>query len=282
MDIKKLAVILSLFIVGSVFAVDFPIPQPPQGQMIDTHSIAMGGINVTSYVYRSSKKKSELVDYYKELFDKKEFKLILDQKDSSRDKRLLRYRREDLVMTVAILPKDGETEVVIAKYIQPEGTAPPEERKMSFQEMLGQMPKEDEAGGDLDVVPRPPDSVRIHSYVRGNVAVIIYNSAISVESLRDFYDNQMGLHGWKKNKDIATGEVARSYNTEKGLKKASPMGMSFASDVNVGQLMQGGRKLLFHGRMGSADITLLNAGSEDEPLTIVTINYREDEEIYGE
>jgi len=265
------AIFLPIILSSAQTSLDFKVPQPPESKLLHTKLVELANTDVQTVLYTSREDEAAILEYYQQFFSSQGFEAILDKQRQTRNKRLLRFKKDDLVVSIALLSKLEETEVVVAKYLQPEGAPPIEELKPSLKDSMFALPKEDCEGEDLDIIPRPPDSVRLLSLDRGNMVTLSYATSLFVEEARDFYKLNMPYQGWEIKQEMAAADGLNAYKRTTG---KSSLGVKAPFEgFNVEQVIRDSYLLEFYGRFGRANITILPNFMDRESGSMVQINY---------
>lgn len=249
----------------------FSVPKPPQSELMDTHQMRMGGADVNSFLYSSPASQDQIMRYYEDYFRQKEFETIFN--NTYNKKRVLRVKKEDRIVNVAAMPKDGNEEVVIAHYLLPKGASPFEELKSSWEESISYLPKEDKPGEDLSFIPRPPESIRVGRIDHENRTYITYISTEPVGELKEFYKNNMAIHGWAMAKELDIQEAVNKYRGMVGSKKAFKPDLP--SGISMDELIAGGSILNFQGQLGKAQINVVNLSGKNQG-SFVQVEYAQE------
>ena len=304
----KIIVILSIaifFLSGISSAekigLDFNVPGPPAGEEIDTTSFTFGGGQIQAIAYESPKNQYEIAMYYDNFFKEKGFRKLLDgdvleeemQKIKSGgqdlrgllggkmpeiDIRKIRFKKDELVIDVMLSSKKQTvTDVIIAKHLQPAGAPSLEERKLSiYDDTFVRLPKEDLAGEDLRIIPRPPESIRWNRIDRGRQTILSYASPLSVDELSGFYRRNMPYQAWELQEEMSTGDMAVDYQKATGGKKLN-FTSPFADGENLNKIVDDGSFLDFKGRFGSARIMIFPNFIDRKEGSVIQIIYKEED-----
>lgn len=272
-----LVIILLLLTRGgySQVGLDFEVPLPPDSELKGTKVFQLGGHAVNALLYSSKEEYSAIVQYYQSALEGLGFQRIMNERDRKTEGRLLRFRKDDLVISIALTPKFGSTEVVIAKYVQPEGAPEPEKWRPSWKDSLFALPKQDLPGEDVRFIPRPPESVRWLSRVTSSQAQLIYSTSLSVNEAREFYRSRMSQDGWVLQRETATAETINSYQRQTGksfLRAENPL----ADGENLNSVIQDSYLLHFKGSSGSIRITVFPNFVDRKNGAVVEIKYAQE------
>jgi len=220
---KKLIIfILTVFITTFAIAQEtknFEVPLPGNSSFIEAKDLIMSGRPIQVSLYQSSDDPEKIIDFYANYFEGQEFKKTVDKEDPKKGIHRLRFKKDDLVVSIAVRPSGGNTELVIAKYTQQPGEPEPEDAKPSVKDTLLALPKKDVAGFDLSQVPRPPDSIRMMSTKSGKIAILLYMTSLSVEESVSFYKETLDFEGWEIQNEQAAKDGVEAF--EKNTKRKS-------------------------------------------------------------
>lgn len=214
----KTSLVLSILLILPIFSfaqqgLDFNIPAPEASQLAEERSYNLGSIPVKAFLYDSTKDEYSIIGYYQNFFNEHGFEKVSDKRFESIKLRIIKFKKEDLIVSIAIESKFGGAKVVINKYLQTEGSPSPEEQLASLKNSpLFSIPKEDQPGKDLSFIPRPPDSVRWLNKVTSQQVLLIYSTVLPLQELKQFYLNNMPSYGWQLTKGIATKDTIRAYD----------------------------------------------------------------------
>jgi hypothetical protein len=273
----KWLVTVAIFLTVSAEAgigLDFDVPKPPESQLLMSMPISFGGKSVQTFRYKSQASKFDIADFYERFFEQEEFEKILDKEEKKRNKRLLRFKRDNLVVSVAILSRFTQTEIVLAKYIELEGDLPPEELRPSISDSLINLPQEDAQGKDLLIIPRPPDSVRWASTQRGQNTFLVYSTSLTVEEIKDFYKLNMPYQNWELEAELITEDALQAYKEVTG-KKSLEFPSVFSDGENIEDIIKDAYVLDFQGQYGRSRITIFPNFVDRKLGSIIQIVYTE-------
>jgi hypothetical protein len=253
---------------------NFNVPVPPESEIIETRNPVFGeDTAVPTVVYRSREDKDKIVKYYQDFFKKEGFSNILDKQYSTVDKELLRFRKDDLVVSVAVYIRSEETHVTIAKYLQPEGSPSPEDMKPSVEKGdFIKLPQKDAPGADLSFVPRPPESVRWLSNEK--LGTLMYLSRFTVKEVRNFYKEKLSSYGWALERDISTAESLAKYQAMAG-KDYPAIGSPFSDGEDFNSVIKESYFLNFKSQRGDLRIVIFPNFVDRQIGSMVQINYKE-------
>jgi len=255
---------------------DFSKFQPPQSTLVDTHTMNLGGRDFFSAVYASGLTMPQIIEYYQNLFVEEEYALILDRKVKKVGK-LIRFKRGDHVVSIALLPKKNQTQVAISQYLQ-RADSPSlslEGLDLSWQEFMEIFPKKEWPGEDIDIIPRPPESVRVLSMGRAKSKILHYSSPISAQEVKEFYAEVLPSYGWYMVKEVSMKDTLKLYKETTG--KEILKGVPFFPGVNLEELIAGGYVLYYNNseENARAQIQVFNLYPRQERGAEVQIHYEE-------
>jgi hypothetical protein len=251
----------------------FNVPVPPNTSLLYTKELRMMGRQIMTNVYATNEDADGACDYYRNFFHQQDFQKIIDKLNVRTKKRLLRFKKDELVVSIAVLVKEGEIKIVVAKYLEPAGALPIEKVRPSVKDSLFVLPKEDLPGRDLAEVPRPPESVRITSRDFGATATIMYTTTFTVESALDFYRQNMPSQ-WVLARETAVGKAIRAYKDVSG-KKNIGIESPFSDGEDFEQVISDGYVLNFIAGSSSAQITIFPNFIDRKLGSMVQIVYSE-------
>lgn len=270
--------IILVFWVGLAYPelnLDFQVPGPPQGELLDSKALRLGGRDIRTFLYNSKENQYDIAAYYQRFFEGQEFWNILDKAKQHNGSRILRFKKQDLVVSISIMPDIDETQVVIAKYLQPEGSLSPEETKPSVKDSLFALPEQDKPGEDLMVIPRPPESIRWMSKKLDRGQFLIYATALPVAETVRFYKAQMPYRAWRLQEETATSNTLETYKQITGRKDLGVQ-TPFSDGEDLNQIVNDSYILNFRGSFGEAQITVFPNFVDRQLGSIVQINYNKD------
>lgn len=255
---------------------DFEIPTPPGARLLETRPVSIGGRKINTSLYESKQELKDIIEYYQRFFKENNFKLVLDEKGRPENRRLLRFKKEELMVSIAFLEKGEKREIVVGKYLQPEGLPEIDDTPVSLKDFP--LPQRDVAGRDLRIVPRPPESVRWMCEERGSRITLLYASSLSAERIREFYRQQMYAQGWQMGDEIPISEAVKAYKQASG-KKHLDLQMPFKDAENLEEIISGAYFLEFRGKVEGretkVDITIFSNFIDKKLGSIVQIEYGE-------
>jgi len=245
---------------------------PEDARLADTHTMRLGKLDVNSRLYFTAQPLDQVVIFYKIFFAREGFLPVFDK--SEKPKRLLRFKRNDEVVSIALRPQGAQTQIVIARYLQPFGAPSPEETRFSWGDLVQSLPKKDQTGTDISIVPRPPQSVRLGGGKLYNITMLLYSTQGPPGQICEFYKLQMAALGWQLAQEYDMGKKSEEFKREfpKKLKPAQ-INLPF-TDVTFEQLISGGRMLIFTGERGEAELMMVNSLSKGQE-TLVLIKLTE-------
>ncbi|MBI4982890.1 MAG: hypothetical protein HZC15_07170 [Candidatus Omnitrophica bacterium] len=271
MRIKLLSVFLLLLIIaGNLYAQEeLNVPEPPKAVMLDTREIELGGLKIQSFLFESQTLPENISKFYLEFFNKNKFEPEREAVDKNTN--LLRFRKEDLVINIAITPSAGKARVVIAQYHQPQGVPGPEELLRNWKNSQQFFPKTDVAGEDLEAIPRPPESIRIFYNKNKITTYIFYSSQDSVKNLVNFYRYKMLSFGWEAQEPINMQEEFERVKNSPMNKKIPQIPLT---GISVGKLVEGGYILKFKSSAGKVEISIFNNNyGPDVQGSLIQVSY---------
>lgn len=248
---------------------DSSVSRPPKTELVETHTVRLGGRDIFSSRYMSVLPMDEVMRYYKDFFIDAGFNIILNRESSQQ--KFLRFKKDDAVVNVMVMSKEGGTQLVISEYAQPPGMPSLEETRPSWQELMALLPKEDQPGQDLEFIPRPPESIRLLYLPRNGTIHLVYSSAKPVEEVRVFYKNHMYYQGWQMERETTMQDAA------KAMKQAGKNPKLPFPDVTLEQFIAGGYTLDFTGYWGKTHVVVLpNALTGESKGSFIQIRYVEE------
>jgi hypothetical protein len=280
--VKKILTIFFMlfFCAGYLFADEFVIPSPPDGKKIKDVEMPLAGSAIEGHTYSTSLSCKDAALYYSDIFDKEGFKPVSDRVPEP-GAEVLTFSKGNQTCYVRVEADKAGALVSLASYVNPNGSGPPDIKKMTWKDMLNMLPQEDEPGADLDIIPRPPNSVRIMNRISSNMAMLEYLTKAPLDKVKDFYLTAMSAYQWK---NIGADNVKDSFDRlgKQGQAFNSKIEQASVLDMPMSKLMKDAVKLTFEGPKGKADIMLMNTNpdSGQDSNVIVTIAYSEKKEIY--
>jgi hypothetical protein len=259
---------------GAKTDLTFDVPAPPQGKLLDTKELRIGNRQVEMVLYGSAASSDTIAEYYAGFFQQHDFQKIAEEQNAKIKKQLLQFKKKELIVNVAIMLKEDRTEVAVAKYLQLAGEPPLEKTKPSVKDTLFALPKEDVAGKDLPVVPRPPESVRIMDMERGSSATIMYTTSLDVDAAADFYRVKMPGQEWTLTNEIAAKKAVEAYENTTG-KKTLEIKSPFSDGEDFEQVIRDSYMLNFDADFGTAQITIFPNFLDRKLGSMVQITYSE-------
>ncbi len=216
-------------------------PVVPLGVLLDSKSFTLGGLSITTELYKSQEPIFGVAGYFENFFKEQGFKKIIDRKETSLNRRLIRFKRGDSVFSIALAPKMGYTEVVIARYSQPPGVADPEAMKVSLKDTLFALPKEDVPGKDMF---RPPESVRCVFKEQNGQILLVYATKLSVDEIKKFYKKDMVKDGWQLENETSAVDAMEGYQRI-AKKKIDIPALPFEDAKDMQEVIKGSYDLFF-------------------------------------
>jgi hypothetical protein len=265
--------IIFLAWIGEVYPQgDSDFPLPPESELLETKDLRLGGRDIQTFVYKSKVDQYNITEYYRKFFQDKEFDNLLDKREKRKDKQLLKFKKGELVFSLAIIPKPDGTHVVIAKYLEPAGSPPLESMELSVKDSLFALPQQDGPGKDLDFIPRPPESIRWLRQDLERRSLLTYATKLSVEEVVAFYKAQMPAQGWEFIKETATQQAVEAYKSTTG-KKDLGLEKPFSDGEDLNQIINDSYVLDFKGRAGEVRLTIFPNFVDRKLGTLVQIAY---------
>lgn len=246
------------------------VPVPADTRLAETQPIKLGKLQIEAKLYYSAQAPNALIAFYKSELAKRGYSTIIDKWE--KEKKLLRFRLESSLVSIAIKPKDKETQVVVAQYDQPFGTPAPEKTKFLWEDLVNGLPTKDQPGEDLAVAPRPPESVRMLSAKLKGRMLVNYRSKLSPDQAAEFYKQRLPALGWRLARDIDMQQTAKKMTPSfrQGLG-----GLKFPfADTDFYQLTSGGSVLWYQGEWGKVRVGVM-ACAKNVAGSLVSIEYEE-------
>ena len=252
---------------------NFDLPMPANTRLLDTKELALGGRQINTTLFSSQEKASSLIDFYTDFFTARDFEKILD-KSHPDGKKLLRFKKEDLVVGISITEKNADTEIVIAKFLQGPGELPPEKTKPSVKDSMFTLPASDTPGEDIANIPRPSPSVRITSLKTGLGTMVMYTTPLDVASTVAFYNAHMPDYGWQLLERSGIDEAVREHikvSDKDSLGVQSP----FSDGEDFEQVVRDSYVLSFSSGAKNAEIVIFHNFLSRKLGSIVQVSYSE-------
>ena len=275
------AVFLFIFsFAGRILAGEFVIPLPPHAKAVQDVEIPLAGDTIKGHSYSTSLSRDDAGFYYRDIFAKAGF-VLTSQKPVEPAAQLFTFTRDNQSCYVRIETSKGATLVSLTSYVNSSGPGGPDLKKMTWQDMLKMLPQEDVPGADLDIIPRPPNSVRVMVQIHSNTAILGYLSKTPLENIKDFYLAAMSDYEWK---NFSAGKTKDAFDRadKQGEEYKNKLGQVKTLGMPIGQLAEDAVNLTFEGPKGKADIMLMNSDLKKGAKVMVTIAYTEKKEIYEE
>jgi len=248
---------------------------PPGAKKVDEQTVTMGGQTSHADFYETSQSADSVAAYYRQNLPTQNYNLSKDT--TEKQKNYLLFQKENESVAVIAEPNDQGSKFSISSYVKTGSLQNPQ-----WQEFLDLMPKEDVPGSDLDIVPRPPDSVRIGCKPLDNMAFLGYVTDASMDDLKKFYLDNMGDYGWKMKqppinfKDQLDAARAKNKNTVTNIDT-----MSVTSDTPMMRLAEHTTIMHFDGPKGNVSVSIMPLKPKDpKSKMLVSIMYSEKKEIY--
>lgn len=285
MPFKKMSFVLALAILAACFLfsfawagdlLDFNIPVPGNSKLLDSKEMVLGARQINTSLFGSDEPVDSAAAFYADFFSQKDFEKILDKTYPKTGKRLLRFKKDELVASISIIRKVDNTEIVIAKYLQMPGELSPEKTKPSVKDTIFSLPASDVEGIDAPGVPRPSPSVRIMGVKMGQGIMAMYTTPLDVDSVVDFYCSRMPNNNWQLVLKSGAKEGMDEYlkvNKKESLGINSP----FSDGENFEQVVRDSVILNFSAGTEKAEITIFPNFSSRKLGSIVQVSYNEQE-----
>jgi hypothetical protein len=268
---------LSLFLLASSLRaatdLSFSLPLPAGGALVDSKDLRWGGRLVQTALYQVPQPRAEVIRYYRDFFQKEKFRQILEQKDNQGEIRLLRFQKEELVVSLTFEPKGGATQLIAAKFLQPAGAPAIDDARPSVKDTIAALPTQDLPGKDLQYIPRPPSSVRLVSQGTGNNFSLMYSTKLSVAEALNFYQAQMLAKGWQKTGSVAMRDALAAYKKNTG-RNPPAVRSPFSGAEDMDQALAEGHVTGFSSFYGQAEITVFPNILDRKLGSIVQISYQ--------
>jgi len=254
---------------------EFNIPLPAGSKLLDSKQVRMSNLQVETFLYASDQDINTISNYYRGVFQEEGFTKIYDQLDTKSNRQLLRFQKDNLVVSFAVfLNKQNQANIIIAKYLQEKGELSIEEAKPSVNDTLFAFPTEDVPG--VDYLPRPPQSVRIASSSQGQMISLIYSTVLDVDAAISFYRKQMLNDDWDFESQTSAAEAAQEYMKING-KKELGLELPFSDNENIDQVVNDSYVLNFSSGADKAEITIFPNFASRRLGSIVQISYYKSE-----
>lgn len=254
--------------------ISFDALLPPNASMLDNKEFRMAGRQYSTVLYSSSDDSAAVADYYRNFFSRQGFQKILDKPEPEMKKQLLRFKKGERFFAVAVVNKQGKAEVTIAKYLQKQGEPVPEKTQPSLAELFAALPQKDDAGADLDFVPRPPQSIRSGSAKNDTTTTLLYLTPMDVFSTIDFYKKEMPSLGWELKKENAGAKGMEGYQLTRQRDKDAPASAFFEED-GFKQVIGSMYILDFSADFAGVEIAVLPDVSKTPSGSVVKVTYSE-------
>lgn len=238
------------------------IPAPPNSQLIENPGTrSFGGREFEGMSYYSREEGNKIAGHYKNFFSNQGFNEVIDNNlFGDETVRQMKFKKgEDFfeIMINRMPDQEGELQVSVIKYIQPEGAPAIEELRPSVDDSFIPIPRQDEGDGDIDIIPRPDESVRWVSKKIGQNIQLLYAVPLSVSEACRFYKDQMYYKGWELEKDASTGEMMNFYKEQTGKDLAGNFPPVFSGGENMSEVISGSSVLYFNNSYyGKATVTV--------------------------
>jgi len=256
---------------------DFEVPLPAATRFLDSKDFSFAGKNIRSLLYKSKESPAVIRAYYQRVMLEQGFRNLSASQEQFKDRVLLKFQKEDLVLRIALTPKPEGTEIVISKYLEPSGSLPLEKSKPSLKDSLFALPKEDMPGEDLIFIPRPPQGIRWQGSRQGANAILSYGTPIPAEKLVSFYKEKMPAYGWQLENESAAKEALDTYKGSGGEKAIGLPESPFSDGEDLSGIIGDSYLLEFAGSRGQAQVTIMPNYVDRKLGSIVTIFYNQKE-----
>lgn len=258
---------------------NFEVPPPENSELLDTPSLKLFNTDLKGATYKSQENLYRITAFYGNFFNQQGFKKTLDTTMPGGKISRIQFRKQNLVVDIVLTPKQGGTDVGIAKYILPEKVSKLEDMALSMNDSVFILPKADMPGEDLDSIPRPPSSVRIADMRGAGTEYLTYTTRLPMPELREFYKGAMKHGEWQPKSEIDMAELTANYkrlsgNTDLGLGKSR---FPFQGSRDLEEIVSQGYVLEFtSGVNESVRITIMPGFFGRDPDNIVQIAYSEE------
>ena len=278
--------LLALFLMrtpGFALGINFEVPAPENSEIVDTHHFTMFGRDVVGTAYKSDDDERTIESFYQIFFRNNGFKKMSNRKVTGTVARRMQFKKENLVVEVAIFPSEEGTDVAVAKYTLPEGVSKIEDLPLSISDTFFPMPKEDAEGEDLEMVSRPPDSIRMGNFSVEDRTYVTYATELTIFEALDFYRDEMNFEGWELVQEMDTGKLLSDYKevTGKSGLNLGKVNSLIQGMGNVNQAMASSFILDFAGPEGFVKITIMPNVLPMDQATVVQITHATEEEPDG-
>jgi len=261
------------FAVAEENSLNFNIPAPPHSSLLDTKELRIANHKVDNVLYGSTESPDTVAVYYRNFFQQQGFQKTADSLDEKKKKLLLGFKRNELVVNIAVVVKEDNTQVVVTRYLQPAGEPPLEKLKPSVKDTLFALPKEDASGHDLADVPRPPNSVRMMSMNRSSGVMLMYTTTLDVAAAVNFYHEQMPAE-WAFTNEVPAKQALDAYKQATG-KKSLGIKSPFSDGEDFEQVISDSYVLNFKSDYASCQITVFPNFFDRKLGSMVQITYSE-------
>lgn len=249
---------------------------PPEGKLVDTHNMRLGGIDFVSYLYRSPLFSARIVTYYRGFSRDQGFEVTVDKEDKQAG-RLLGFKKGGSAINIAVKSMGPESEVVVTKWLQPKNMSSLKEIKFSWDELVASLPETDESNGrDIAFVRRPPESIRLMSLKQPNITYLLYYSKILPAQAKEFYKVQMPKDGWEIEKETSVAQAAKEL---KQMEKPPDFKESLPfSGVTLEDFIKNAYIFNFKNKEGKARVALFDTNTSQRRGSFVWIEYERKQE----
>jgi hypothetical protein len=251
---------------------NFDLPVPAGSRLLDSKQLNLGDRQIDTSLFNSQMPSASAVEFYLDFFGRNDFEKILDKTYADSGKRLLRFKKDSLVITVSITEKGGDTEIVTAKYLQGPNELSPEETRSSLKDSIFSFPESDVEGSDIPGLPRPSPSVRVMSVKTGKILSAMYTTPLDVSSVVDFYRAHMPDHNWQFRGEIGAADAAQAYMKASG-KDSLGLKSPLSGGEDLEQVVKDSYVLNFASGSESAEIIIFPNFSSRKLGSIVQVSY---------
>ncbi len=177
------------------------------------------------------------------------------------------------MIDVVMAPKPEGTSIAVARYTQLPGTADLEKTLPSLKDSFMALPTQDTKGEDLNVIPRPPNSVRWASLIQSGQAMLTYAVPLSVAEAAQFYKSNMPYQAWELQDETPARQLINDYTRLSGNRN---LGLpSLIQGVDLNRIASESYIMNFKGRYGQTRITIMPNFIDKKAGSVVHILYNE-------
>ncbi|MDD5155274.1 MAG: hypothetical protein PHF11_02175 [Candidatus Omnitrophica bacterium] len=250
---------------------DFNVPVPEDARLADTKDFSFAGRRIKSLLYNSDQGKPALAAYYEKQMAKQGFARVKDQAMPAGNARMLRFKKEDLVVDIYLKSRMQKSDIIISKYLEPPGSAPLDKENFSAKDLAFAFPDKDLPGEDSKLIPRPPQGIRMFAQPGASRGMLMYTSPLNVERLREFYKAKMPEHSWQLDREFPLKEGLELYKRAGGKSKI-PNTKILGDGPEISKVIADSYELYFRGNKGFAEIIISPNFLDPNLGSIVTIN----------